>query len=53
MLEKIYHPEKSPLKTMVNNIKHFFVETKLPKKMWLISCSHNPHLQFIDKPLPT
>ena len=31
--------------------EHFFVEIDLPKKKWLISCSYNPHLQFIDKHL--
>ena len=30
------------------DIEHFFVEINLRKKKWLISCSYNPHLQFIN-----
>ena len=26
----------------------FFVEINIRKKKWLISCSYNPHLEFID-----
>ena len=32
-------------------IEHFFVEITLCKKKWLISCSYNPHLLFIEKHL--
>ena len=38
------------LKTMIKT-KHYFVEINLRKKKWLISCSYNLHLQFIDKHL--
>ena len=30
------------------DIEHLFVEINHRKKKWLISCSYNPHLQFID-----
>ena len=30
------------------DIEHFFIEINLHKKGWLISCSYNPHFQFID-----
>ena len=33
------------------DIEHFFVQINLHKKKWLISCSYNPRLQFIDKNL--
>ena len=33
------------------HIEHFFVGINLRKKMRLILCSYNPHLQFIDKHL--
>ena len=33
------------------DIEHFSVEMNLRKKKWIISCSYNPHLQFIDKHL--
>ena len=33
------------------DIEHLFVETNLRKKKCLISCSYNPHLQFIGKHL--
>ena len=33
------------------DIEHFFVKTDLCKKKWVIPCSYNPHLQFIDKHL--
>ena len=33
------------------DIEHFFVGINLRKKMRLILCSYNPHLQFIDKHL--
>ena len=33
------------------DIEHFFVEINLCKKKWLILCTYNSHLQFIDKHL--
>ena len=31
------------------DIEHFFFEIILHEKKWLISCSYNPHFQFIDE----
>ena len=33
------------------DVEHFFVGVKLRKKKWLISCSCNLHLQFLNKNL--
>ena len=33
------------------DIEHLFVEINLHRKKWLISCSYNSHLQFIDRRL--
>ena len=33
------------------DVEHFFVEINLHRKKWLVSCSYNPQLQFIDKHL--
>ena len=33
------------------DIENLFAEINLRKKKWLISCSYNPHSQFIDKHL--
>ena len=53
MLEKVYHPDESGLKMMIKmwNTFYFFIEISLGKKKWLIPCSYNRHLQFIDKHL--
>ena len=33
------------------DVEHFFVEINLHRKKWLVSCSYNSQLQFIDKHL--
>ena len=34
-----------------NSIEQFFLVIVLRKKKWLLSCSYNPHLNFIEKHL--